>query len=115
MIRLQNSALGTSGSGKQFFHFGGKRYSHIIDPRNGWPAQGMLSCTVVCPSGAVADALATALFVLGPDRAKDFCQRHPEIAAVLVFQSDSGRQHILACNMPDGTWIPSRQEVSGQA
>lgn len=103
--RLRNQALGTSGSGKQFFHFGGVRYSHIIDPRSGWPAQGMMSATVICPSGAVADALATAFFVMGPELSHRFCDQHPQIAAILIYSdSKSGRQHIDTCNMTDGMW-----------
>jgi len=98
-ITLRDQALGTSGSGKQFFHFGGKRYSHIIDPRSGWPAEGMMSTTVVCPSGGVADALATGLFVLGPQAAIEFCQANPEISSVLIFiDPKSGRQRIERCN-----------------
>jgi FAD:protein FMN transferase len=108
-IRLRNQALGTSGSGKQFFHFGGKRYSHIIDPRTGQPAQGMMSATVICPSGAIADALATSLFVLGPEEAREFCDQHPHISAILVYlDSKSGRQRIETCNVDEDMWQPLR-------
>jgi len=68
-IRLQNQALGTSGPANQFFYYNGVRYGHIIDPRSGWPACGMLSVTVIHPSAAWADALATGLYVLGPEQA----------------------------------------------
>lgn len=106
-IRLRDQALGTSGSGKQFFHFGGKRYSHIIDPRTGWPAQGMMSVTVICPSGAVADALATAMFVLGPELSRRFCEQHSEIAAILIYiDPRSGRQRLEPCNVSEGMWTP---------
>lgn len=102
MISLENQALGTSGSGKQFFHFGGKRYSHLIDPRTGWPADQLMSATVICSSGAVADALATALFILGPQAATEFCEAHPEVAAILIFTDPkSGRQRLERRNWPD--------------
>lgn len=111
MLRLRDQALGTSGSGKQFFHFGGKRYSHIIDPRSGQPAQGMMSTTIVCRSGAVADALATALFVLGADKAREFCEAHPDISAVLVYADPkSGRQRVETCNVGEDMWHPLRGE-----
>jgi thiamine biosynthesis lipoprotein len=98
-ICLSNQALATSGSGKQFFHFKGKRYSHLIDPRTGWPADQMMSATVICPSGGVADALATGLFILGPQKAVQFCEAHPEISAILVFlDPKSGSQRIERCN-----------------
>jgi thiamine biosynthesis lipoprotein len=81
---LRDRALGTSGSGNQFFHFQGKRYGHVIDPRTGWPAEHVLSATVLAPDAATADALATALFVMGVDQALSFCGSRPELAALLV-------------------------------
>ena len=106
-LRLNNQALATSGSGKQFFHFQGQRYSHIIDPRSGWPAQGMMSTTVICPSAAVADALATALFVMGADKSRAFCQQHPTVAAVLVFSDPrSGATLTEAHNLTENQWQP---------
>ena len=104
-IRLLNGALGTSGSGKQFFHFGGKRYSHIIDPRTGWPAQGMMSVTVLCASAAIADILATALFVLGVEASREFLEQNAAIGAILMFQQEkSGRQEIETHNLEPEVW-----------
>jgi FAD:protein FMN transferase len=92
---LRDQALGTSGSGKQFFHFGGKRYSHLIDPRTGWPAQQMMSVTIVCPSCGIADALATGLFIMGVDGAIQYCERNPDVAALLIHTDPkSGSQRI---------------------
>ena len=107
-IRLCNQALATSGSGKQFFHFQGQRYSHIIDPRSGWPAQGMMSTTVICPSAAVADALATALFVMGPEKSQAFCETHQSVAAILVYaDSKSGSTKIRTHNLDSELWSTS--------
>jgi thiamine biosynthesis lipoprotein len=64
-IVLRDRALGTSGSGTQFFIDRGQRIGHILDPRTGLPADGVVSATVIAESAADADALATALFVLG--------------------------------------------------
>jgi thiamine biosynthesis lipoprotein len=112
-LRLRDQALATSGSGKQFFHFGGKRYSHIIDPRTGWPAQGMMSATVICPSAAVADALATALFVMGPESSRAFCEKHTEIAAVVMFADQrTGRPCLETYNTPPGMWLPGPSVAS---
>lgn len=83
-IRLQERALGTSGSGTQFFMHQGRRYGHILDPRTGWPAEGVLSASVLAPTAAEADALATAFYVLGPQGARQYCEAHPEIGAVLL-------------------------------
>ena len=63
----------------QFFRHKGRRYSHIVDPRTGQPAEGVLSATVLAPGAAQADALATSFFVMGPKKAFDYCQNHPEL------------------------------------
>ncbi len=73
-LRLRNRSLGTSGSGKQFFHFKGKRYGHVIDPRTGEPAGDLLSLTILAESATVADALATGLFVMGEQAALEWVQ-----------------------------------------
>jgi thiamine biosynthesis lipoprotein len=83
-IWLRDRALGTSGSGVQFFHHQGRRYGHVLDPRTGWPTEGVLSATVLAPTAAVADAVSTACFVLGPAGTAEYCRNHPEVAAILV-------------------------------
>jgi thiamine biosynthesis lipoprotein len=88
-IRLRDRALATSGGTFQSFRHEGKRYVHILDPRTGRPAEGVLSVTVVAPAAALADALSTAFFVLGPHRAAEFCRRREEIAAIVAV-ADSG-------------------------
>ncbi len=66
-IWLRDAALATSGSGKQFFHYRGKRYGHVIDPRTGYPAGDLLSLTVIMSSAGDADACSTGMFVAGED------------------------------------------------
>ncbi len=107
-VRLRDEALGTSGSGKQFFHFRGKRYSHIIDPRTGRPAEGLCSATVIAPSAAVADALATALFVMGRQSASEFLDRHQDIAAILTHQEkENAPIKIDTFNLAPEVWEPN--------
>jgi thiamine biosynthesis lipoprotein len=84
VIRLGNRGLGTSGTGTQFFHHRGRRYGHILDPRTGWPVEGILSATALAPSAAVADALSTAFYVMGPERTQLYCSQRPDVSAVLV-------------------------------
>lgn len=86
---LRDQALGTSGSGTQFFHYQGKRYGHIIDPRSGWPAEQVLSATVIAPTAEQADALSTAFYVMGLEPARAFCERHSDISGLLITQTDS--------------------------
>lgn len=104
-IQLRDRALGTSGSGTQFFYHEGKRYGHILDPRTGRPADGVLSTTVLAPTAAVADALATAFFVLGLEKTQAYCAAHPEISAILVTPTNrQGGMQIHAINLADDDW-----------
>ncbi len=64
-LHIRTQAVATSSSGKQFFHHRGKRFGHVIDPRNGQPAGDWLSLTLVCDNATEADALSTAYYVLG--------------------------------------------------
>ncbi len=73
-VRLRNTALATSGSGKQFFHHRGRRYGHVIDPRSGYPAGDLMALTVIMPSAADADACATGLFVAGSEQIRHYQQ-----------------------------------------
>jgi thiamine biosynthesis lipoprotein len=90
-IPLAGRALGTSGSGTQFFEHGGKRFGHLLDPRTGWPAEGVYTATVIAPTAAEADALSTAFYVMGPKKTGEYCARRPEIAAVLVCPGDQSK------------------------
>jgi len=101
-VRLVNQALGTSGSGTQFFRHRGKRYGHILDPRTGQPARGVLSASVVAPTAALADALATAFYVMGPQAMQAYCVSHREIGAVLTLPGRvSGKIEIQSANLSD--------------
>lgn len=107
-LTLYDQALGTSGPANQFFYFRGKRYGHIIDPRTGWPADGVLSVTVLHPSAGWADALATGLFVAGVEGAVKYCEENPEtvMLAILPGKRD-GECEIVSCNLRSGQWEPA--------
>jgi thiamine biosynthesis lipoprotein len=84
VLRLRDCALSTSGSEEQFFEHQGQRYSHIIDPRNGWPASGVTSVSVIAPTAALSDALATAFFVGGRQLAEHYCETHEEVLVIML-------------------------------
>jgi thiamine biosynthesis lipoprotein len=86
-LRLRDCALSTSGSEEQFFEHDGQRYGHIIDPRSGWPAQGVTSVSVVARSGAISDALATAFYVGGRELAERYCSSHPDVLGIMLESS----------------------------
>jgi len=83
-VRLCDRALATSGSWAQSFVHEGRRYGHILDPRTGRPAEGVLSATAIAPTAAMADALSTAFYVMGADASLAYCRERPELAAVLA-------------------------------
>lgn len=89
---LRNRGMSTSGSGVQFFRVGGRRFGHILDPRSGWPVEGMLSVTVLAPTAAEADALSTAFFVLGVENARTYCHNHKNVAALIIPPPAFGRK-----------------------
>jgi thiamine biosynthesis lipoprotein len=102
---LRNEALGTSGPANQFFYFRGVRYGHIIDPRTGWPACGPLSVTVLHPSAAWADALATGLYVMGLDNAIAYCQSRPEVRMLAILPGKrKGDLEVVTCNLDSQHW-----------
>ena len=82
-------ALATSGDYRNFFEEDGVRFSHLIDPRTGWPvAHRLASATVLAPTCAEADALATALMVLGPEDSLALAEQHDWAVLLLVAVGD---------------------------
>src|SRR5262245_8208687 len=77
-VYLRDGALGTSGAGEQFVVVDGKRYGHVIDPRTGWPAHGVVSASVITADATRADALSTAFLIGGSDLARRYCDTHPD-------------------------------------
>lgn len=101
-VQLDGRALGTSGSGTQFFIERGRRLGHILDPRTGMPAEGVLSATVVAPTAAEADSLSTALYVLGPEGlARVAPAGGPAGAIVVVPGAAAGAVRVLTANLDD--------------
>jgi thiamine biosynthesis lipoprotein len=106
-VDLVDRALGTSGSGTQFFEHAGRRYGHLLDPRTGWPAEGVYSATVVAPSAAEADALSTALYVMGAEKAGAYCAMHPELGAILVSVGDEATDvRVATFGLAPDCWRP---------
>ena len=88
---LDDSAVETSGSYEKYVTFNGKRYSHIIDPRTGYPATGIVSVSVFAKQTEIADALATGIFVLGVEVGLDLVNQLKGIGCIIV--DDKGVIH----------------------
>ena len=83
-LPVSNTCVMTSGDYERFFDLDGVRYHHILDPRTGRPATGCMSATVVAQDAAFADALATAMCVMGPDQGLALIESLPRVEALLV-------------------------------
>lgn len=83
-------AVATSGDYQRYVEVDGVRYHHLLDPHTGWPARGANSASVIAPTCAVADAWATAAFVLGAEAGIDALERQPDVEGVIVTIDESG-------------------------
>ncbi len=109
-VELRNQALATSGSQRQALIHRGQRLGHILDPRTGWPATHTLSATVVSPSAAEADALATAFCLLTFDQIASICseRRHLGVLLVRTDPENEGQLILDIINEPQLRWAPTR-------
>ncbi len=91
VIALSGKGLATSGNYRKFYEEGGKKYSHTIDPRIGYPVtHSLLSATVIAQDAMTADALATFFMVVGLDEAIKFLNDRRDIDAYLIY-SENGQ------------------------
>jgi FAD:protein FMN transferase len=95
VFRLRDQALGTSAATFRHLDHNGRKLGHILDPRTGWPAETLAQVSVIAPSAAEADALATAFYILGIDAARKYCEAHPGVGAVLLAPGDAARPVVL--------------------
>lgn len=84
-------AVATSGDYQRFFEEEGVRYHHLLDPATGEPGRRARSATVLAPTCVVADAWATAAFILGPECGIAALETEPELEGMIVAEDEAGR------------------------
>ncbi|WP_274704116.1 FAD:protein FMN transferase [Polaribacter marinus] len=84
LLPITNGAVVTSGNYEKYVNFNGKRYTHIIDPRTGYPSTGIISVTVFAPKAELADALTTSVFVMGKETGLDRINQLPKIECIII-------------------------------
>lgn len=83
-LNINETAVVTSGNYEKFVTINDQSYSHIIDPRTGYPVRGLCSVSIICPNAELADALATSVFVLGKDKGLELINRLNGIECLLI-------------------------------
>jgi thiamine biosynthesis lipoprotein len=84
LLPITNGAVVTSGNYEKYVTFNNVRYTHIIDPRSGYPATGIISVTVFAPKAELADALATSVFVMGIEVGLNRINQLPKVACIII-------------------------------
>ena len=84
LLPIEQGAVVTSGNYEKYVTFNGTRYTHIIDPRTGYPSSGIISVTVFAPKAELADALATSVFVMGKEIGLDRINQLPHIECIII-------------------------------
>ena len=84
LLPITNGAVVTSGNYEKYVTFNDIRYTHIIDPRSGYPATGIISVTVFAPKAELADALATSVFVMGIEVGLNRIEQLPQVECIII-------------------------------
>jgi thiamine biosynthesis lipoprotein len=91
-LKFTDNAVATSGDYRRFVVVGGQRHSHIIDPATGQSSKGLASVTIICPAATDADALSTAVTVMGKEKGLAFIERMPGVEAILITPAPDFKQ-----------------------
>jgi thiamine biosynthesis lipoprotein len=87
-LEITNTSVATSGNYEKFAIINGKKYSHTIDPKTGYPVSGIKSVTIICPDAEIADAMATPVMVMGIKAGLSMIDQMRHIDCVIVDDND---------------------------
>ena len=114
-VWLRDRGLGTSAATHQYFEYNGRKLGHLLDPRTGRPAEGTASSSVTAPTAAEADAMSTAVFVLGTAGADRLTRTRPDLGVVVLPENTASVAPIIAgaerpglsiCNLDSDDYDP---------
>lgn len=95
-LKIRDQAIATSGNYENFFVLKGKRYSHILDPKTGQPIQGIASVTALAKTAMEADALATAVSVLGPEKGIELLNNQPDVEGIIILDDPNKPGYLVS-------------------
>lgn len=87
-FKITNTSVATSGNYEKYVLIDGKKYSHTIDPKTGYPISGIKSVTIIAENAEIADALATPVSVMGIEVGIDFINQLPNIGCIIIDDFD---------------------------
>jgi len=99
ILEIVDQAVATSGNYENFLVYKGKKYSHILDPRSGYPVQGIASVTILAKTTMEADALATAVTVLGVEEGMELIDRLPQTEGIIVLDKPAHPAYVLSAGL----------------
>lgn len=88
VLETEATAVATSGDYERYFVESGVKYHHILDPKKGYPARGCVSVTIVTDNALKADATATAVFVMGPEKGMEFIESALDLEGIIVYEKE---------------------------
>jgi len=102
ILNIGEWAVATSGDYQQYFEVNGKRYHHIIDPNTGYPSTGCVSATVLAKTCTEADAIATALMVMGAEKGGRWLEENPGYFGLIIYFDEEGNlTHLISPELED--------------
>ncbi len=100
-LLLTNAAVSTSGDAEQYVEIGGKRYSHIVNPKTGLGLVGRMTVTVVAPNGITSDSLTKVVAVLGPEKGFPIIEETKGVSGYVVRKTDKGEETFASSHFPE--------------
>lgn len=105
VLSLKDKAISTSGNYENYFVIDGKRYGHLIHPQTGYPVDNqLLGITIVTDGAMAADALSTAVFILGEEKGKVLIKKLAGVEAVIISETDGEQQEIWISDGLKAAW-----------
>lgn len=114
-LQLRDAAVSTAGDAEQWMTANGRRYSHILDPRTGWPMVGRSSTTVIARRGLEADGLDTTAAILGPETGLRLVEDTPGAAVFMVREEPNGRVTVHPSSRWPASSAPSARFTSSSS
>lgn len=111
IVPLNNKSIATSGNYRKYYIKNGKKYSHTINPKTGYPVtHNLLSATIITEECIDADALATSCMVMGLEKSKEFLNSHQKYQGILIFEKSDSLQTYMTPGISEKTETTAQLE-----